>query len=219
MGKIETSSGSVSVIGGSDGPTSIFLAGKRKKTIRQRVEKRLFQLRKTWFSLGIRPNAHSMDEVIKYIKEKYGFEEIEKDSREYLTQYDSLRTSFIMQYEPELLGEYAEPPVMESQDEEVLKEFMKQLAIREQKVREIPEDAFTLDFHILKNAESENSMYFQLESRFKYIGGGFSGPKKSMRRYQKIYKDVHRYYGVTEEDIANKTKRYKELLTALAIRN
>lgn len=179
----------------------------------------MFELRKRWFSLWIKPNAHSMDEVISYMKEEYDFEELEKDTREYLTQYDSLRTSFIMQYEPDLLGEYAKPPVLESQDEEALKEFMKQLEIREQIAREIPDDKFTLDFHILKNEENENNMHFYLESRFKYIGGGFSGPKKGgMHRYRKIYKDVYRYYGVTEDDIANETKRYKELLAALAMR-
>jgi len=34
----------------------------------------------------------------------------------------------------------------------------------------------------------------------------------------KYRKDIYRYYGVTEEDIAGETKRYKELLTTLAMR-
>ena len=34
-----------------------------------------------------------------------------------------------------------------------------------------------------------------------------------------MYKDIFRYYGVSEEDIAQKTRRYTHLLTALAMRD
>lgn len=217
MRKGKKHSGSISIIGGSDGPTSIFLVGRHKKTIRQKVHKRLFDMRKKWCSLWIKPRAHTMKELVDYIKEKYGFEEIQKDTREYLTQYDSLRTSFIMQYKPELLGKYAAHPELEGHDEESLKEFMQQLEIREQKAKEIPDDQFKIDFYVLKKTEGQNMMHFYLESGFDYIGGGFSG-ENGKRKYEKIYKDAYRYYGVTEEDIVNKTKRYHALLTTLAMK-
>lgn len=220
MGKIEKTAGSVSVIGGSDGPTSVFLVGKNKKTIKQRIQKRIFEMRKKLHSKRIKPGTHTMDEVICYTKEKYGFEEIAKDTREYLEQHDSLRTSFMMQYAPELLGEYANPPKLQKRDDEALKEFMKQFEIREQKAKEIPDDKFTIDFHILKKTEKESKMHLDLEARFGHIGGGFSGSdRRGTRQYSKIYKDVRRYYGVTEEDIVNKTKRYQELLTTLAMKH
>lgn len=38
MGKIEKSAGGVSIIGGSDGPTSVFILGiNKKKTLKQRI--------------------------------------------------------------------------------------------------------------------------------------------------------------------------------------
>lgn len=219
MGKIEKSSGSISIIGGSDGPTSVFLAGRKKKTLKQRVHKRLFQLRKKWYSLGIKPNARTMDEVIHYIEERYGFVEISRDAKGYLLQRDSLRTSFILQYKPELLGEYAAPPKLKSRDEEGIREFLKQSEIREQKAKEISEDKFSIDFHIFEKQENGNTMQICIESRFGYIGGEFSGSGKDGKSpFKKIYKDVYRYYGVTKEDIANGTKRYQELLTILAMR-
>jgi hypothetical protein len=58
-------------------------------------------------------------------------------------------------------------------------------------------------------------MYITIEKRFGYIGGGVSGNKKEMRRFHKIFKDVHRYYGVTGEDIQKKSKRYEEVVRAL----
>lgn len=219
MGKKEKTSGSVSMIGGSDGPTSVFLVGNKKKTIKQKVQKRLFELRKKWISLWVKPNAHTMDEVIDYIKEKYGFVESAKDTEEYLSQHSSMKASFIMQYEPELLGEYANPPELNRRDEEGIREFQRQFEIRQQRAGEISEEKFPLDFHILKKMENENDMHLYIESRFGYIGGGFSGPSDSKSRFGKIYKDIYRYYGVTEEDIVNETKRYKELLTTLAMRH
>ena len=56
---------------------------------------------------------------------------------------------------------------------------------------------------------------FLIEKRFGYIGGGASGNKKILKRFHKLDKDIHRYYGVTEEDIKNKTKRYEEVVRAL----
>ena len=52
MGKSVKSSGAVSVIRGTDGPTSIFIGGKvggkGKKTVKQRVHKFLYKIRKAW---------------------------------------------------------------------------------------------------------------------------------------------------------------------------
>lgn len=123
-----------------------------------------------------------MEEVICYLKEEYGFSEIAKDTEEYVSQYDSLKTAFILQYEPELLEEYADRPKLTRQDEEGLREFQKQVEIREQKAREIPEEKFPLGFHILKKAENESEMHFYIESRFGYLGGGFSSSGKDGTR-------------------------------------
>lgn len=49
------------------------------------------------------------------------------------------------------------------------------------------------------------SVYF--ETRFAYIGAGFEyANKATYRKFDNIYKDIYRYYGVTEEDIQNKIK-------------
>lgn len=39
-----------------------------------------------------------------------------------------------------------------------------------------------------------------IEKKYAYIGGGASGSKGLMKKYEKIYKDVWRYYGVTAPD-------------------
>lgn len=217
MGKVEKSAGSVSIIGGSDGLTSVFLVGRNKRTIKQRMQKQLFTLRKKWSARWIKPGAHSMDEVISYAKSKYGFRELSKEEEEYIIQYEELRTSFVIMKQPELLGEYASHPVLLSHDEAGIREFQRQLEERKQKVREISEEEFPIDFHVLKKKDETGKMHLYLEGRFGSISGGWSSRGKGKgRKFKRIYRDIYRYFCVTEEDIAKKTERYQDLVRILA---
>ena len=54
--------------------------------------------------------------------------------------------------------------------------------------------------------------------KYDYIGGGASGSKKILKDFNKIFKDIYRYYGVTKEDITNKSKRYDMVVRTLARR-
>ena len=147
-----------------------------------------------------------------YIESVLGFVEI-KDEQE----YNEMRASFIMQYEPELLGEYSKMPQLKSESIEDIKEHIKQIEVRKQKAMEIPITEFDIDFHKfqISSKDVNDNIYIVLEKRFSYIGGGVSGNKKNIRRFQRIFKEIYRYYGVTREDIEKKSKRYEELVRAM----
>ena len=204
------------MIRGNDGPTSIFIVGKGKKTVKQRVHKFLYKIRKAWIEKHLKPDPHNMDEVMNYIKNQYGFMEVDHSSDEYQNQYKEMRASFIMMYAPELLGEYAARPKLFSRDEEGIQKFMEQLAVRKEVAEEVPSQVFDIDFHIFKNEQADVHMEFLIESKHGYIGGSFSGPgKREKKQYEKMYHDVYRYYGVSVEDIANKTKRYEDVVRGM----
>ena len=213
----KTNGTNTTIIGSSDGPTSVFLVGGHKPNIKQKIQKKAFELRKKWYALWIKPGTHTMEDVACYVKEKYHFVECSKDSKIYRHQYDELRASFIMQYQPELLGEYAKLPELASEEENEIREFLAQMRIRQEKAKEVPEELFSLDYYYLEKQEKDDNMHIQLESHYEYIGGGFSGGKNN--NFKRIYKDIYKYYGVSEDDIANNTKRYQNLLRTLAIRH
>ena len=48
------------------------------------------------------------------------------------------------------------------------------------------------------------------------FGMSYSGNKKVMKQFEKISKDLYIFYGVSEDDIKNKTKRYLSLVTKLS---
>lgn len=219
MGKIEKSASAVSVIGGADGPTSVFIAEEHRPTIKQRIQGVAFKRRKSQIEKCIKAEPHSMSEVMKYITEKYGFVELERGSDEYQIQYEGMRASFIMEYAPELLGEYAECPQLMSRDEEGIRKYIEQQELRQKAAASVSEELFDIDFHIFKKKLGDGEMDFLIETKYEYIGGGFNGSGNIKRRqYEKMYRDVYGYYGVSKEDIDNKTKRYEEVVRMLAIR-
>ena len=207
----------VTIIGSGDGPTSVFIADRNSKlNIRQKLYKKRFELLKNWHALWIKPNPHTIEGVIEYICTKYDFIEISRESEKYQRRYQELRSSFIMQYKPELLGECETIPELKNPNENDIKVFLEQMRLRQEKANEVPEEIFSLDCYFFEKWDGDLYMEIELESGFEYIGGSTSGRKVS--KFHKIYKDVYKYYGVSEDDIKNNSKRYQNLLRTLAMR-
>ena len=206
----------MSVIGKSDGPTAVTVIKRNSKlTLKQKLEKCKYKIKRAYVEHTIKAKGHSLDEVIDYIINKHGFVEIDNDEVRF--EHDEMRASFIMQYAPELLGEYATMPQLKSESKEDIQAHIREFQERQQRAMEIPIEKFDIDVHKFQISfeDINDNMYIIVEKRFAYIGGGVSGDKKVMRRFQRIFKDVYRYYGVTAEDIENKSKRYEQVIRAL----
>ena len=206
----------MSVIGKSDGPTAVTVIKRNSKlTLKQKLEKCKYKIKRAYVEHTIKAKGHSLDEVIDYIINKHGFVEIDNDEVRF--EHDEMRASFIMQYAPELLGEYATMPQLKSESKEDIQAHIREFQERQQRAMEIPIEKFDIDVHKFQISfeDINDNMYIIVEKRLAYIGGGVSGDKKVMRRFHRIFKDVHRYYGVTAEDIKNKTKRYEQVIRAL----
>ena len=207
----------MSVIGKSDGPTAVTAIKRNSKlTWKQKLEKCKYKIKRAYVEHTIKAKSHSLDEVIDYIVNVHGFVELDNDKVRF--ERDEMRASFIMQYAPELLGEYATMPRLKSESKEDIEAHIKQFQVRQQRAMEVPVSEFDIDFHKfqISHEDINDNMYINIEKRFGYIGGGVSGDKKVMRRFHRIFKDVHRYYGVTAEDIKNKSKRYEQVIRALS---
>lgn len=207
-----------SVIGGSDGPTSYIVLKKNKLTPRQKILIIISKLKRIYVEKTIKCGTHTIDEVVDYIVKNLGFVEKDLDADEIMEEQNQLRASFIIRYAPELLSEYAGNSQVKSESKEDVEAFFKYNEERMRRASEIPYTEFPIDFHkFTKEVEGTNSyMDIIIEKRFKYIGGGAVGSKKLIKSFNRIYKDLYRYYGVTEEDICVKSDRYKELLGVLS---
>ena len=207
----------MAMIGKSDGPTAVTVIKRNSKlTLKQKLEKCKYKIKRAYVEHTIKAKGHSLDEVIDYIINKHGFVEIDNDEVRF--ERDEMRASFIMQYAPELLGEYATMPRLKSESKEDIQAHIREFQERQQRAMEIPIEKFDIDVHKFQISfeDINDNMYIIVEKRFAYIGGGVSGDKKVMRRFHRIFKDLHRYYGVTAEDIKNKSKRYEQVIRALS---
>ena len=211
---------SVSVIV-DDKPTSFFIVGRNssKQTLKQKIQKFLYDVRKKRIVKLLKANPHSMEQVADYIITELGFSEVDKTKAEYKTVYFQMRASFILQYKPELLGDLAEAPKLENHKEETIELFMEQIEQRQKAAEDIPPDIFDIDLHIYEKGDGNNQSRITVEKNYGYIGGSASGSKNGfMKEFDKTFRKVYQYYGVTQKDIDNNTKRYIELVKTLARR-
>ncbi len=208
----------VSVIGGADGPTSIFLVKKTNQvTLLNRIRRNLYEKKKHKIEKRICANPHTLQEVILYIKEKYGAKEISKKSYNYQEQYNCVKENLLIQYKPELLGTFLEVKKPKAYNEESLKRFWDKMEQRRKKAESISEQEFPMDFRTYKIKISKlGELRISIETIWGAIDCSYSGDQKEMKRLGQIAKEIYYYYGVTEEDIKNNSERYTSLVAILS---
>ena len=102
--KKDTSVRNVSIIGGADGPTSIFIAGRTGKSpLKVRMKNYIYKKRRERTARYIRPNPHSLKQVVSFMKREYGAYEMPVESRQYQDMKASLKEGLILRHRPELL--------------------------------------------------------------------------------------------------------------------
>lgn len=207
------------VSNGGDGPTSVFLLKRNAKpTWKQKIQKCKYKIKRTHVEKTLKPESHTLDEVMTYMERVHGLAELAKDSPEVKEEYNQMRAAFMIQYAPDLMGEYAERPQLMGETQEDIRAHFAQIQLQMQKASEIPTTEFDIDFHKFQKSfdDINDNIHIIIEKRFGYIGGGASGNKKIIKKFQRMYKDIHRYYGVTAEDIRTKSKRYQNVVRALS---
>ncbi len=214
MGK---GAGSVSIIGGADGPTSIFIAGKGGRVrLTTRIQNYFRIIKRNRIKKQITANPHTLEEVVEWLKREHGAVEVSQQSHNYMEQKQFLKASLIMRHRPDLLGELINLKPPEGENVEALKAFCEKVQERRNRAAEIADDIFPIDFHIYEIKWSENDrMRIGVETVWQVLDGSFSGDKKTRKQLEKLFKRLYLYYGVTAEDIKNETERYKSLLGVL----
>lgn len=208
MGKAKA----VSIIGGADGPTSIFIAGQTGKlSLKERVSRYLYRCRRKRVEGKIKPGAHTLQEVTAYVVEKYHAVEMPEQQMSYIEQRKCLKESLIITNRPELLGDMKEIPKPEVYNEDTIREFRHQIALRSEVIADMPDDVIPMDFHIYEIHVDEGWMEIAIDHLWDILECSYSGNKK----VKEMAKDIYLYYGVMQEDVENKSKRYSSLVNML----
>lgn len=210
------------IIGGADCPTAIFFADKtHKPTFQQRIQRFINRTKRHFIEKKIVPGTHTIEEVEEYLKSRYGFVEADRTDSLFIEEYEQMRTSFLFEHRPDLVEgqeiDFKPDPSMEQ--DEIVRQLQEKIEKEREIAESIPREVFDIDYHrYIKTGKNINdSMDIIIERNYAYFGGGAQGSNGYIRKWRRIYKDVYRYYGVSEEDIRNRTKRYKDLVLELSM--
>ncbi len=181
-----------------------------------RIKQAIYRHKRKEVEKTIVADPHSLVETVQYAKKKYKFTEAAPTDREYLEQRECLKESLILQYKPEVLGEMQDIPAPDYTDEEAIKKYIEKMEVRREMIAELPDNIIPMDFHLYRVQVGDGMFEMGIDYKWDILGISYSGDKKEMKFYEKISKELYRYYGVEEADIKNKTKRYSALVTALS---
>lgn len=213
----QKSKSAISIIGGADGPTSVFVTGELKEqSLKTRIQNGIYRYKRKKVEKTIVANAHTLAEVVQYAMRNYEVIEIAPTEREYMEQRKSLKESLILQYKPEVLGDRKDIPAPDSSDETALREYFSKIKARSEKIAEMPDSIIPMDFHLYKIGIDDDFFEIEVDYIWDIFGISYSGNKKVMKQFEKISRELYIYYGVSEDDIKNKTKRYAALVTELS---
>lgn len=201
----------VSIIGGADGPTSIFLAGRSgRKSLKVRIQNYKYRCKSKRAKKKIVVGIHTLEELVRYAVDNFGAIEVNSSERNYMEQRKDLKESLILRNKPELLGEMSDISEPDLSEEASVKEFFNQLQMRSEMIAKIPDYEMPMDFHIYEIKVGDNCLEMHIDYMWEIFAISYSG------NMQKIAQALYIYYGVSEDDIREKTERYSALLAVLS---
>lgn len=213
---------STSVISGADGPTAIFIGGKKTGLlgVRQLIYNAKQKRKRARIEKTIKANAHTFDEVLQYANEKYGAKEVDVNSRIYKIRKSECKNGLVQNHNPELLQ--AIPQIQplspkEMQKEDKLKEWLEQVNKQAKQISNlmeaIPESVFPMDFHLYSIKVEAGELEIEIEKNREYFAIGWTGGNS--KELLKIQKELYLYYGVSDNDIKSRSMRYNTLIMIL----
>ena len=207
----------VSIIGGADGPTSIFIAGRaQKRPLKVRIRSILYRFKRKRAEKKVVAGEHTLDELVQYAKNSYNLIETNSSERKYIEQQNNLKESLILQHKPEILGEMKDIPKPNIYNEKSIREYLYKIEARREMIAEMPDNVIPMNFHLYEIRIGDDSLEMNIDYIWNILAISYSGNKKVMKQFQKISKDLYIFYGVSEDDIKKKTERYLSFVTALS---
>ena len=213
----------ISIIGGSDGPTSIFLFDGKEKNVFRKLKNKYHQKKHGWkreiATKQITPQWHSIEETKQYMISKYSAYEADESYPFYDDRMLQLRCAIIQREKPELIGADVENQRLSNLDDEnELRLWMEDIDKRNKemikKTESVSYEMFPIDCHLYIISLPEGRIEIEIEDRLGFMGTSYSG---NVKYSDVILKDIYLYYGVSKEDIDGKTPRYQMLESVLCM--
>lgn len=141
----------------------------------------------------------------------YDAVEVSPSNWKYIEQRKNLKESLILQHKPELLKEMNNISKPDFSNEALVREYFEQLQVRSEMIAEIPDSEVPMDFHVYEIKAGNNYLEMEIDYMWNVFQISYCGNMKNS------VQDLYVYYGVSEEDIREKTERYSSLAAILSV--
>ncbi len=212
----EKKSAAVSIIGGSDGPTAVFLAGKsrHKGKERERWEKQLELLCR-----DTDPGTHTVEELEKYLIEKYGAEKQNPNSRSYEMARRCMWGNLVLCECPELVKTPMPAPLGRHPGKAELEAYIGQMEKRNREAEQVPSSALPMRYERYRIPLKEDGKVYgelnvETEAVRQHMSVSFSAESK-WEEANKAAADIYRYFGVSAEDMEKRSERFLAYAAAM----
>lgn len=217
------SKNAVSVISGSDGPTSIFIVGKKRglRNIRNVICQKNSRRKRDKVLARLTPNPHTLEEVRTFITVQYGAVEVFPPDRTYNSTFRNLKSALVREHAPELLGEPLEKyRPTDFSDEKAVAAFLNQSREYEEKAASMDEHLFPMDYHLYRIQLAPcGTLHVSIDFLHEHLSVNITyskSSKKAVESYKNAERTIYAYYGVSKEDIEEHSQRLMTLLTVLS---
>lgn len=211
----ENNSRAIDIIGGADGPTSVYLK-KQKIPLRHSIRNLIYRHKGKRAEKMIVPGTHTLEELTAYSTDRYAAVELDKSHKRYRIHKECMKESLVTRYRPDLLGELKDIPMPKTMEADAIRLCNELWQKRSQYIQSIPDTELGMDYHIYEILEQGGRVELEIDYAWNEFRISCSGNKKAMKRVKKIAQELAVYYGVTEEDIQNRTERYLSLRASLS---
>ena len=87
----------------------------------------------------------------------------------------------------------------------------------EEKAAAVPEDLFPFDYHLYQiDFLDYGILELEIEKEHQLMSVSYMSDPKKKKYMDKVAQDIYLYYGVTAEDITEKTERFNMLVAELS---
>ena len=115
-----------------------------------------------------------------------------------------------------ILNEMQEIAKPDYNDENSVREYIEKIKSRSEMIATMPDNIIPMDFHIYRLKVGSGLFEMAIDYKWDMFELSYSGNKKQMKQLKMMSKDLNIYYGVSQSDIKNRTKRYMSLVTELS---
>lgn len=215
---MKKSENSISIISGADGPTAVFgVNSKVKKSLKTILHNYIYKLKLKKAKKKLVSDVHTIKELVVYAMKKYGAKEVSVTDRKYEEQRKYHKENLVLMHKLELLGKMKDIQNCDFSNDNAIREFLEKSEIRSQMISKIPDNEINIDFHMYEIKIGNSHIEIKVDNFWNVFSISCSGNKKDIKHLNKILQDLYIYYGVSEEDIREKSDRYLSLLNVLTL--